>query len=110
MAYEFEITESRNGKSMDSDGVSCSLEFKYHEQLFKALDSQPPNYPHLDRFRNHYEDGFVGHESVEELIAEVELASSQFADNSPFKPFLDSFHSLCRLAFAREGSISAFCD
>ena len=110
MAYDFAITDRRNGDSIDSDGIICSLDYKIHEQLFAALDRVPEQFPHLERFRDHYKDGFVGHESLELLIAEIELASSKFRFDSPFKPFFETFHSLCCIAWAREGSISAYCD
>ena len=110
MAYDFTITDGRHGDQIDSDGITSSLEFELHDQLFRALDSVDGQFPHLDRFRDHYTDGFVGHESLELLIAEIELASSKFPYDSPFKPFFGTFHSLCCIAWARDGSISAYCD
>ena len=110
MAYDFAITDGRHGDPIDSDGIACSLDFKSHEQLFLALAGFKEKFPHLDRFRNHYKDGFVGHESLEPLIAEIELASSKFPHDSPFKPFFGTFHTLCFLARVRDGSISAYCD
>ena len=38
MAYDFTTTDGRNGESMDSDGITCALDCKVHEQLFVALD------------------------------------------------------------------------
>ncbi len=110
MAYSFHITRGQSEDIVDSDGVLCSLELKIHEQLFKALDRHASKYLHLSTFRNHYEDGFVGHESLEHLIAEIELATSHFERRSPFKPFFENLHVLCVLALSRDGSISAFCD
>lgn len=110
MAYDFIITDGRDGESIDSDGITCSLDYKMHEQLFAALDHSTEQFPHLGRFRDHYKDGFVEHELLELLIAEIELASSKIPFDSLLKPFFGTFHSLCCIAWARDGWISGYCD
>lgn len=110
MAYDFIITDGRHGSPLDLDGLRCSVGYELHEHLTRLLDSGESRFPHLIRFRDHYKDGFVGHESLELLIAEIEMASSRTAQDSPLRPFFGSLHSFCCIALARDGSISGYCD
>lgn len=110
MALDFVITDGRDGKWLDTDGITCQLELSTHEELFGKLAKIEQQFPLLQRFSNFYDDGFIGRETMEDFISEIEHATLHFEMSSPVKKFFEPLHSLSVLAWARPGDVSAFCD
>jgi len=110
MALQITLTDGRYGDVLDSDGVDCSIDDSVHEVIFVKLNEVSGGFPHLQRFSDFYKDAFVGRESLELLIQEIERASSHFDSGSPEKAVFESFHSLCCIARAKGRGVSGYCD
>lgn len=110
MSLDFHITKGGSGPQIDSNGIYCRLEDAVHQLLYTRLGAEASGYPVLERFSDCSKDAFVGHESMELLISEIEHATMLFDFDSPVKQFFGPFHSLCFLAMVREGGISAHAD
>ena len=89
MVLDFLVTDGRYGGRLDSDGITCQLDLSTHEELFGTLARIEPSFPLLQRFADFYDDGFVGRESMERFISEIEHATMQFDRESPVKQFFD---------------------
>src|SRR5579871_3425733 len=108
MPLDAQIIEPVTGK-IDPQ-LEAHLDADGHGVLFAHPELQSGRFPLLSRIRDYYSDADYASDELQALIAELEQVGIWFEPGSAVSRFLETFHSLCCLAFVRQKSVALYAD